>query len=96
MKRFMRGCAGPVKEIVYPVKHNVVDCYSNETVKHVHPSHTTFVNHHLVRNEHIYPHSTSVKNTRRSVNVFGPRFGCQGCGAVKPHFCRCGKQGHFW
>lgn len=67
------GCHNPVKEIVHPVKENVVHCCSEETVKHVHPSHTTVMNHHLIKNEHVYPHSTSYQNTVNEVDVYGPR-----------------------
>src|SRR5690625_1812643 len=76
MRHSMKPCGCPrpncgCKEIVYPVKQNVVHTCSEETVKHIHPSHTTVVNHHLVKNEHIYPHSTSFENTFNEVNVFG-------------------------
>ncbi|WP_226034726.1 CotD family spore coat protein [Aquibacillus saliphilus] len=65
------GCPKPVNEVVYPTKYNVVNnCFENE-VKHVHPSHTTVVNHHLQKNKHVYPHSTSVENTFNSVDVYG-------------------------
>lgn len=65
------NCKGPVKEIVYPVKENVVHCCTEETIKHVHPSHTTVVNHHLVKNEHVFPHSTSYENTYDEVSNYG-------------------------
>jgi len=68
------NCGCPVKEVVHPVKENVVHCCSEETVKHVHPSHTTVVNHHLIKNEHVYPHSTSFENTVNEVDVFGGAF----------------------
>lgn len=62
-------CQKPAKEVVHPVKQNVVHNCSEETVKHVHPSHTTVMKHHLVKNEHVYPHSTSVQNTFDEVDV---------------------------
>lgn len=61
-------------QIVHPVKENVVHCCSEETVQHVHPSHTTVVNHHLIKNEHVYPHSTSFENTVNEIDVFGGAF----------------------
>ena len=67
------GCQ-KCKTIVYPTKHNCVNQFSESTVNHVHPSHTTVMNHHLVKNNHIYPHSTSVQNTTNSVNQYGGSF----------------------
>lgn len=69
------GCQSP---IVYPTKENIVHCCTEETVKHIHPSHTTVMNHHLVKNEHEYPHTTSVENTYSEIDVNGggrPPFG---------------------
>lgn len=74
------NCQQPVKEIVYPVKEDVVHKCSEETVKHIHPSHTTIVNHHLVKNEHLFPHTTSVVNTFDEMNVMGTSTGPSGMG----------------
>jgi|SRR5690625_2447064 len=68
------GCRGKcrcheVKDVVYPMEKDVKKTYSEETVRHIHPSHTTVVNHHTVRNEHFYPHSTSYENRVREVDV---------------------------
>lgn len=71
--RRRRGNCCP-KEIVHPVKQNVVNCCTEETVNHIHPSHTTVVNHHLIKNNHIFPHSTSVQNQVNSVDVYGGSF----------------------
>lgn len=68
-------CQKPAKEIVYPVKENVIHKCTEETVKHIHPSHTTVVNHHLVKNEHLFPHTTSVENTYDEVDVMGAQTG---------------------
>ncbi|WP_100011250.1 CotD family spore coat protein [Lentibacillus sediminis] len=80
-------CGCP-KQIVHPTKHNCVNQYSESVVEHVHPSHTTVMNHHLVKNKHYYPHSTSVQNTSNSVNEFGGAFnvppGNQVAGAMSP------------
>jgi len=62
------------KQIVYPVKENVVHCCSEETIKHVHPSHTTVVNHHLVKNKHVFPHTTSEEDTVENVDIAGNSF----------------------
>lgn len=67
------GCGNP-QTIVHPVKQNVVNCCSEETVKQIHPSHTTVMNHHLVKNVHEYPHSTSTQNLYNEVDVYGGSF----------------------
>ncbi|WP_407268657.1 CotD family spore coat protein [Radiobacillus sp. PE A8.2] len=68
------GCPKPVEKVVYPTKFNQVDKCFEYDVEHVHPSHTNVVNHHLVKNTHVFPHSTSVNNTWDSVNVYGGSF----------------------
>ncbi|SDJ68115.1 CotD family spore coat protein [Sediminibacillus albus] len=78
------GCPNPV---VYPTKENVIHNCSEQTIDHIHPSHTTIMNHHLVKNNHVYPHSTSVANTVDSVDVYGGSFnvpGNQVAGAATP------------
>lgn|SRR5690625_3638554 len=81
-------CQQPVKEIVYPVQNNVVHKCTEEVVKHIHPMHTTVVNHHLIKNEHLYPHTTSVENTFDEVDMFGNGMpgGGQVAGAMTPGF----------
>lgn len=59
----------PANEIVYPTKEEVVKTYSEETVKHIHPIHTTVVNCHTIKNEHLYPHTTSYENVVNEVDV---------------------------
>lgn len=68
-----RHCKCP-KRIIHPTKHNCVHHCTQSVVEHVHPSHTTHMNHHLVKHRHVYPHSTSVANTVRHVNVYGGSF----------------------
>lgn len=63
-------CSKPVKEVMYPVKENVVHHCTKEVVKHIHPSHTTVVNHHITENKHVFPHSTSVKNTFEEMDFY--------------------------
>jgi spore coat protein D len=74
----MRHRCGPhcgcKKCIVYPTKCNVVQNCSEEFVEHIHPSHTTVMNHHHIHNQHVFPHSTSVVNTVDSSNSFGGAF----------------------
>lgn len=67
------GCGKP-KTIVHPTQQNVVHCCSEETVMQIHPSHTTVMNHHLVKNVHEFPHSTSTQNTFNEVDVYGGSF----------------------
>lgn len=74
------NCQQAVKEIVYPVKEDVVHKCSEETVKHIHPTHTTVVNHHLVKNEHLFPHTSSVVNTFDEMDVMGASTGPSGLG----------------
>ncbi len=68
------NCGCPTNQVVHPTQENVVHQCSEETVQHIHPSHTTVVNHHLIKNQHVYPHSTSVQNTVNSVDEFGGAF----------------------
>ncbi|WP_373895405.1 CotD family spore coat protein [Virgibacillus sp. CBA3643] len=67
------GCGCPQK-IVHPTKHNCVNQFSESVVEHVHPSHTTVMNHHTVKNKHVYPHSTSMQNTFNNVDQYGGSF----------------------
>ncbi|MGM8213146.1 CotD family spore coat protein [Virgibacillus sp. W0430] len=87
------GCQKPVKEVVYPVKQNMVHCCSEETIKHVHPMHTTVMNHHLVKNEHVYPHTTSYGNTVNEVDITGMGPGSQVAGAMSPGYPGMGPGG---
>ncbi|HLS59704.1 MAG TPA: CotD family spore coat protein, partial [Virgibacillus sp.] len=69
------------------------------------PSHTTVVNHHLIKNKHVFPHTTSEKDTVESVDVAGNSFnGPGGMGSHHHHHhqhehghgkCHC-KNKHKW
>ncbi|RDW17580.1 spore coat protein [Oceanobacillus arenosus] len=78
------------KTIVHPTKFNCVNQFSESVVNQVHPSHTTVMNHHLVKNIHTFPHSTSVQNTANSVDQYGGSFQVpapnQVAGAMSPGF----------
>lgn len=70
------GCKGKCRcgrspEIVYPVREEVKKTHSKERVKHIHPSHTRVINHHTIKNEHYYPHSTSYEERVNEVDVRG-------------------------
>ncbi|AXI08548.1 spore coat protein [Oceanobacillus sp. 143] len=92
--RFRHGrhcrCHTCRKTIVHPTKFNCVNQFSESEVDHVHPSHTTIMNHHLVKNNHVFPHSTSVQNTVNSVDQYGGSFEVpspgQVAGAMAPGF----------
>ncbi|WP_163537621.1 CotD family spore coat protein [Gracilibacillus sp. YIM 98692] len=73
-------CGMPAKNIVYPTKCNEVHTCSESEVNHIHPSHTNVVNHHLVKNKHFYPHTTSYQNTVDEVNIYGGPGGPGGLG----------------
>lgn len=75
------GCQRP-KQVVHPTKYNCVNQFSESVVEHIHPSHTTVMNHHLVKNKHFFPHSTSVQNTSNSVNEYGGSFNVPSPGQV--------------
>jgi len=68
------------KEIVYPTREDVKKTYSDETVRHIHPSHTRVINQHTIRNEHLYPHSTSYEERVNEVDVRGARDDGRGSG----------------
>src|SRR5699024_374415 len=83
----------PTQEIVYPTQENVVKTYSEETVKHIHPIHTTVVNCDTIKNKHVYQHTTSYENVVNDVdfnngndvagvsdNMFGNHYGYSGKG----------------
>lgn len=68
------GCRGRCnceKKIVYPTREEVKNRYTEETVNHIFPTHTTVVNNHTIRNVYSYPHSTSYETRVREVDVRG-------------------------
>ncbi|MDY0395863.1 CotD family spore coat protein [Virgibacillus halophilus] len=64
-------CGCQPRRIVHPVKHNCVHCCSESVVEHIHPEHTTIMNHHVVKNKHVFPKTASVQNSCSNVNVYG-------------------------
>ncbi|WP_456278619.1 CotD family spore coat protein [Bacillus sp. AK128] len=48
--------------IVYPTKCCVQNFHDTTIVPHIHPSHTTNVNHHLYQHNHYFPHTESAVN----------------------------------
>lgn len=74
--------------IVHPTQCCVNHNFANVIVPHVHPSHTTTVNHTNYQNQHHFPHSQSVVNEATCSDIgpvpgpppppttgFGPGFG---------------------
>ncbi|MRX70944.1 spore coat protein CotH [Bacillus lacus] len=69
--------------IVHPTKCCVNNTFSNTVVPHVHPSHTTNVNHEMFQHVHYFPHSESFVNevAHQHFNAAGPApFGGPGVG----------------
>ena len=48
--------------IVHPTKCCTNHSYQNYVVPHIHPSHTTNVNHEFYAHQHYYPHTESFAN----------------------------------
>ncbi len=48
--------------IVSPTQEFVRTNIFNTYVPHIHPSHTTTVNRHMIHNQHYFPHTESVVN----------------------------------
>ena len=67
------GCQQP-RRIVYPVRHDFVNRCTEEVVEHIHPSHTTVCNHHIVQNRHVFPHTTSQEFSVEEVNITDPGY----------------------
>ncbi|PWU68675.1 MULTISPECIES: CotD family spore coat protein [Gracilibacillus] len=90
--RHRRHCGMPTKTIVCPTQYNQAHTCSESNVNIIHPSHTTVTNHHLVKNTHYYPHTTSYQNTMDEINVNGganpPGFNPMGPGNFPGGFFR--------
>ncbi|UOR12499.1 CotD family spore coat protein [Halobacillus amylolyticus] len=61
------------RPIVYPVQHCVQDNYFVENMDHIHPSHLTIQNHHLLNNYHYFPHTVSYTNDYNVENHYMPQ-----------------------
>lgn len=70
---------------VSPTRQQVNTNIINTVVPHIHPSHTTTVNRHVVNNQHFFPHTQSVVNEYVETNtVCGmPQKKC--CPPCPPH-----------
>ncbi|MEC1156488.1 spore coat protein [Cytobacillus horneckiae] len=84
----MRHC-GPKTHvcppIVHPTKCNVQHTCENVIVPHIHPSHTTTVNHVNYKHQHHFPHTQSFANEVTNQQFVagagqGPGFGGPGFG----------------
>ncbi|CEI83420.1 hypothetical protein J18TS1_30660 [Oceanobacillus oncorhynchi subsp. incaldanensis] len=58
------------KTIVHPTKHQYVHTSSESVVNHIHPVHTTYVNHHSIKKQHPHPYG---KNAFMGRPQIGPR-----------------------
>ncbi|MED4453766.1 CotD family spore coat protein [Metabacillus fastidiosus] len=60
--------------IIHPTKKCCVNTYSETIVPHIHPQHTTIVNHEHYKHQHYFPQSTSVVNevTNQHFASLGP------------------------
>ncbi|MEC5425700.1 spore coat protein [Virgibacillus sp. C22-A2] len=74
MRHRPRHHFGRPQQVIHPTKHNCVHKCTESIVEHVHPSHTTVLKHHVTKNKHVFPHSTSVQQTASSVDVYGGSF----------------------
>ncbi|WP_303046823.1 CotD family spore coat protein [Bacillus sp. MRMR6] len=45
--------------VIHPTKHLVNHTFSSTVVPHIHPTHTTTINHHTFQHKHYCPHSAS-------------------------------------
>ncbi|MBM7675228.1 CotD family spore coat protein [Gracilibacillus alcaliphilus] len=73
------GCRIPEQTVVHPTKCNVVHTCSENVVNHIHPTHTTVVNHHLP-NQHYFPRSTSANQVNMNGGPMAPHMnGCRRC-----------------
>ncbi|MGD6795175.1 CotD family spore coat protein [Metabacillus indicus] len=67
---------GPVKmcpPIVHPTKCCVQHTFSTTVVPHIHPTHTTVVNHQNIQHKHYFPQTNSMVNS-----VSNQQFNCGG------------------
>lgn len=97
------GCCNQEKEIVHPTREDMVHCCSEEVVRHVHPSHTTVMNHHLIKNEHVYPHTVSQQYTQEETDINKQEHVaataedyCKPCQEPHNHHHRRRQRGFWW
>ncbi|RAK18951.1 spore coat protein D [Anoxybacillus vitaminiphilus] len=68
---------GPRPNVTAPIVHPAKCCtqhhFQATIVPHIHPSHTTHVNHHLFQHQHYFPHTESVVG-----EVSNQHFSCGG------------------
>ncbi|AEH47688.1 CotD family spore coat protein [Parageobacillus thermoglucosidasius] len=71
-----------VAPIVHPPRCCVQHHFQATVVPHIHPSHTTHVNHHFFQHQHYFPHTESVVNQVANQQLFcgGPGPGPGGPG----------------
>lgn len=59
--------------VIHPTSYNVNHTFSTTVVPHIHPTHTTTINHHMYQHKHYCPHTSSCEN-----EVCNQQFNCCG------------------
>lgn len=67
--------------IIHPTVNNVNHTFSTTVVPHIHPFHTTTVNHHMFQHKHFCTHTESCCN-----ECCNQHFDCCGPGMMGPGF----------
>lgn len=75
----MNGRPNMMAPIVHPTKCCVQHSYSTTIVPHIHPSHTTHVNHQMYQHNHYFPQTESMVN-----ELSNQHFNCPGPGPGRP------------
>ncbi|EIJ78631.1 Spore coat protein CotD [Bacillus methanolicus PB1] len=70
--------------IVHPTKCCVDHNFVNNVVPHIHPTHTTTVNHINYQHQHYFPHSQSVVNEVTNQQFFNPPYPVAGPFGPRP------------
>ncbi len=83
------AATGPVTTtppVVHPTKYCETHTCSTTIVPHIHPTHTKFVNHQMIQNQHFFPQTQSFGQTVQQTNVLGQGPGPQVAGAYAPGY----------
>ncbi|XJZ25924.1 CotD family spore coat protein [Bacillota bacterium Lsc_1132] len=65
--------------VIHPTNINVNHTFSTTVVPHIHPTHTTTVNHHLYQHKHYCPQTYSCTN-----EVSNQQYNCCGAPGMVP------------
>lgn len=69
----MNHCCKPnvsnvLPAVVHPTKHCVKNTFTNNVVPHIHPTHTTTVNHVNFQHQHFFPQTNSTETVVTNQN----------------------------